>query len=177
MTKGQELTFDQKVQQLFFNVDVSNLSTSLIDTFAKNKELAYIKPDRYGIQRLTGIDWTHTFKFKTSRFLINQFDLGIIELNIRENDKIKKVLNIVWKLEFEKKEDAVKVFDEMKNYFSKSQAAKKIYSSDDVIQTAEFSDKTAKKYPYIMFTLFDNKKFDKTYQIIFSLGNDSQYEN
>ena len=173
---GQDTLFDKKVQQLFFNVDISNQSISLVDTFANIKELTYKKPNSYGIHRLTGIDWTHSFKFTTQPYLTNHFDTGFIELKITENDKVKKVSNIWCKLQFDKKEDAIKVFDEMKNYFSLTQATKKIYSSDLAIETAEFTDTTAKKYPYIMFMLFDNTGFEKKYQIIFSLDNDSHYE-
>ena len=39
MTNGQDTTFDKKVEQLFFGVNVSNPSTELIDKFSKVTEL------------------------------------------------------------------------------------------------------------------------------------------
>lgn len=176
MINGQNATFDKKVQQLFFNVDVSIHSTSIIKKFADVKELTYKKPSGYVDYPFTGNTWMHTFKFTTHRYLTNHFDTGIIELKVVENSKRKKVSSIWWELQFDKVENAKKVFDEMKNYFRQTKAINKIYSADIAIETAEFTDKASQKYPYISFTLFDNSSLDKKYKIIFLLDNDMHYE-
>src|SRR6266487_5905361 len=85
MVSGQDTTFDTKVQQLFFNVDVSSHSKSLIDKFANVQELTYKKPGGHVVYALTGNVWTHTFKFTTQPCLTNHFDTGIIELKVIEN--------------------------------------------------------------------------------------------
>ena len=177
MTNGQDTTFDKKVQQLFFDVDLSNQLTSLVDTFAIIKELTYKKPNEYGIHRLTGIDWKHSFSFTRHPYLTNHFDTGLIDIKIREQNNIKSVFDISWTLQFDKLENAKEVFEELKNHFSQTNAITKFYTSDLAIETAEFTDKTAKKYPYVMFMLFDNDKADKRYKIIFGLDNETHYEN
>jgi hypothetical protein len=176
MTNGQDTTFDKKVEQLFFGVDVSNPSTELVDKFSKVTELIYRKHNEYVSYALMHNIWSHIFQFRTHPYLTNHFDDGSIELKVIENGKGSQVLDIWWKLKFDKKGDAIKVFDEIKNYFSQTPSFKKVYSSDLAIETAEFTDITSKKYPYIMFMLFDNIDQDKKYQIIFSLDNEMHYE-
>ena len=170
-------TFDAKVQRLFFNVDISSRSPSLVDKFTEVQELTYKKPGGYVVYPLMGSVWTHTFKFITHSCLTNPFDTGIIELKVTDDSKGKKILDIWWTLQFEKIEDAKNVFIEMKNYFSQTKAISKVYQSDLAIETAEFTDRTAHKYPYIMFMLFDNSNLEKKYKIIFSLDNEMHYEN
>jgi hypothetical protein len=177
MTNGQGKTFDEKVQQLFFDVDVSNQHISLVDKLARIKELAYKKPNEYGVHRLTGIDWKHSFIFTHHPYLTNHFDTGLIDIKIREQNNFKSVFDLSWTLEFDKLKDAKKVFEELKNNFSQTKAITKFYTSDLALETAEFTDKTAKKYPYIMFMLFDNNNLDKRYKIIFGLDNEMHYEN
>ena len=177
MTNGQGKTFDEKVQELFFDVDVSNQQVSLVDTLAGIKGLTYEKPDKCGVHRLTGIDWKHSFIFTHHPYLTNHFDTGLIDIKIREQNNIKSVFDISWTLQFDKLEVAKKVFEELKNHFSQTKAITKVYTSDLALETAEFTDKTAKKFPYVMFMLFDNNNLDKHYQIIFGLDNEMHYEN
>ena len=172
MTNGQGKAFDEKVQKLFFGVDVSNKQISLVDTLASIKELTYKKPNEYGVRRLTGIDWKHSFIFTHHPYLTNPFDTGFIDIKIREQNNIKSIFDISWTLQFDKLEDAKRIFEELKNHFSQTKAIIKVYSSDLALETAEFTDKTAKKYPNVMFMLFDNNNFDKHYKIIFGLDND-----
>lgn len=177
MIDRQNTVFDKKVQQLFFDVDVSNQLPSLIDTFAGIKELTYKKPNEYGVHRLTGTDWKYSFRFTHHPYLTNHFDTGLIEIKIREQNNIRSVSDISWILQFGKPEDAKNAFDELKKNFSQTKAVSKVYTSGLALETAEFTDKTAKKYPYVMFMLFDNSNPDKRYKIVFGLDNDMHYEN
>ena len=177
MTKGQGNIFDENVQQLFFEIDVSNQRISLVDTFVSTKGLTYEKPNECGVRRLTGIDWKHSFIFTHHPYLTNHFDTGFIDIKIREQNNIKSVFDISWTLQFDKLEDAKKVFEELKNHFSHTKAITKVYTSDLALETAEFTDKTAEKFPHVMFMLFDNNNLDKHYQIIFGLDNEMHYEN
>src|SRR5205809_3401254 len=111
---GQDSIFDKKVQQLFFDVDVDSFSPSLVDKFAKVQGIAHKKPRSYLSWAFNGKLRIHTFKFTAQPYLTNRFDTGIIELEVVEIGKEKRLKDITWKLQFDKKEDAVKVFEEIK---------------------------------------------------------------
>ena len=141
VASGQNFSFDQKVEQLFFNVNVSERSASLINQFAQVNQLQYIKPDGYTSFSLKHKGWFHSFKFISQPYLKSKVDTGFIEIIIDDFPGKQIISEIWWRLSFDRKQNAINVFNELKKQFTNGTVISKIYQSELAMETAEFTDK------------------------------------
>ncbi|MDB5228064.1 MAG: hypothetical protein JWN78_2257 [Bacteroidota bacterium] len=166
ITFAQSGTFEKRVEQLFFNKDVSSMSVAIIDTLASVKEISYIKPAATSSYFMpTGIlsVWTHTFNFTNSPYMPIPFDKGLILIHARgTNERLK---DITLELLYEQKETAVKAYNDLVKFLTVDGFAPRMYRQRISIFSAEMTNNGSKKYPNIMFHLFNNKNADKKYKI------------
>jgi hypothetical protein len=170
-TGSVENIFDKKVEQLFFNKDVSSGSVSLVDSLAKEKELDYIKPE--GITTcVIGIGimgfYKHVFDFRQSPESSISFDKGSIELHVNTNET--QINDITWEMQYNKKEDAVAAFSDLFEYLCVPGVEHYLYHGKEIMEEAQFINKSSTKYPHISFKLIDNIGPDGKYKIRLSLS-------
>ena len=171
MTLGQNTSFDKKVESLFFNVDVTNDSVSLVDQFINVQSLTYIKPDVYSSSAGTNF-WTHIFTFTTLPYIKSSFDIGFIVLTVAEINNIKQIFDIKWKLQFDNMENASKAFGELKRLFTQTNVKHRSQKLGDRAEIDEFTNDKAIKYPNITLALYHGDNTEKQYQVFFALDND-----
>lgn len=170
MVSGQDISFDKKVEQLFFNVDVSNRSVSPVKAFIDNKLLSYEKPEGYTEYPFIGKSWRHNFVFTKHPSLKSRFNKGQIEVRIVDNGMGEKVDEIGWSLWFHKKEDALKSFDELVKHLKTAGTSINMNRSKLAIKEGEFSDTNSRKYSSLFLFLGDNKNSDEMYKIVLLLN-------
>jgi hypothetical protein len=172
---AQSEKFDKIVERLFFNVDVSSMSTSLIDSFKSLPSLTY-EPPKYGYgSSLYPITWIHIFNFASCELLKKAFDSGQIHLDLEVHRTHESISKLAWICKFKNLDDAKAVFDELKAVFNDTKAAKKIYRFDST-QFAEFLYKKSIKYPHIYLALAEYPARDKTYKIILFWDTTREFE-
>lgn len=166
------ITFDQKVEQLFFKRDVSDATAALIDSLAQQKELKYTKPEGFTVYfSYTPIGfYTHVFNFKELPENPVSFQQGSIILQVSAYDQ-EQISDITWELQYNNKTDALNGFSDLFEYLSVPGVVHYLYHGKEIIQEAQFTNKASKKYPHISFKLIDNKgTTDGKYKIRLSLS-------
>lgn len=165
-------SFDRKVEQLFFNKDVSTTSLALIDSLADDKELDYTKPEGYTTYFMMGGMmgvYKHVFDFKQSPDSSIGFDEGSIQVLVYANDS--RIGDITWQLEYSKKEDAVAAFSDLFEHLCVPGVEHYLYHGKEIIEEAQFINKASRKYPHVSFKLIDKKgSSDGMYKIRLSLS-------
>jgi hypothetical protein len=144
---SQTMTFSQSVNKLFFDVDVSSKSASLIDSFLYVPQLHH----RDKIARQWNLNvamemksdkaWSskHEFSFTESPLPDLNIEKGFIEVRLGETDSAKKLLSLNWRLEFTVKSAATKYFDKIKQLFGDVATNKKFEHDKDLGDIAQFS--------------------------------------
>ena len=126
IANSQALTFDKAIQHLFFGVDITRASGSLVDSFMAIKDLHHrdtvIRQSSLGTALEMEADkqtWSsrHEFTFSKSPLEGETIKAGKITVKIGENGEIKKLLDISLIFEFENKKDAEVYFINLKNMF------------------------------------------------------------
>ena len=143
------MTFSQSVNKLFFDVDVSSKSASLIDSFLSVPQLHH----RDKVARQWNLNvamemksdkaWSskHEFSFTESPLPDLTLEKGFIEVTLGETDSVKKLLSLNWRLEFIDKNAATKYFDKIKQLFGEVATNKKFEHDKDVGDIAQFSSR------------------------------------
>lgn len=175
-----QTNFSQRVNELFFGVDVSNKSASLLDSFhlvpqlnhrdngvrQRNLKVAMeMKSDKARYSR-------QEFVFIESPLRDLKIENGAIEVTISETDSTKKLLGLIWRLQFSDKAAATKYFDKLKQLFGDVATKKKVEHKKGVGDFAKFSSSNQVDTGVRNITLFFHKSsISKKYRIILVLGS------
>ena len=178
---SQTMTFSQRVNQLFFGVEVSNKSSSLVDSFLSVSQLHH----RDKVARQWNLNVTmemksdkawssrHEFTFTESPLPDLRIEKGTIEVTLGETDSTKKLLNLYWRLQFSDKAAATKYFDKLKQLFGGLATNKKFEQDKDVGDIAQFSTRNPVDTGVRDITLFLGKTpMTKKYEVALLFGSD-----
>lgn len=178
---SQTMTFSQRVNELFFGVDISNKSVSLFDSLLSVPELHYRDNGarqwnlNVGMEMNSDKAWSsrHEFIFTQSPLLDLKMEKGIIEITLGETDSTKKLLNLIWQLQFSDKVSATNYFDKLKQTFD-DLATKKKFEKDKVVgDIAQFSTRNPVDTGVRDITLFLGKSpTTKKYQVTLLFGTE-----
>lgn len=182
---SQTVTFSQRVNQLFFGVDVSNKSGSLVDSFSKVPQLHHrdngvrqwnlnvfmeMKSDKAWSSR-------HDFAFTESPLPDMKIESGAIELTLGETDSSQKLLGLNWRVHFSDKAAATKYFDKLKQLFGDLATSKKFEQDKDVGDIAQFSTRNPVDKGVRDITLFLGKSpSTKKYEVALVFGSEFMEE-
>lgn len=123
---AQSTTFSQQVKQLFFGVDITGRSPSLIDSFRSVPQLHYTTDGvrqwnlNVSIEVNSTQAWssTHRFAFAESPLPGFPIEKGVIQLTIGETDSSRKLMSLTWRVEFRDKKSAANYFNKLEELFS-----------------------------------------------------------
>jgi hypothetical protein len=146
LSMSQTMTFSQRVNELFFGIDVSGKSASLIDSFYSVPQLHHRHSARQwslsvSMEMESNKAWSsrHNFSFTESPLPGLKLEKGTIEVTLGEADSTKKLLHLNWRLQFSNKAAATKYFDKLKQIFG-DLATKKRFEHDKAVgDIAQFS--------------------------------------
>jgi hypothetical protein len=178
---SQSKSFSQRVNQLFFGINVSNRSASLIDSFRAIPDLTYKHYDgrqwNLGVAMEMNSDkaWSskHEFLFKKSPLPDLAIDNGFIEVILGETDSLKKILKLNWQLQFSDKLSADKYFKTLKTFFSEVSSKEKFEHDQDVGDIAQFACRKPTDLGVRDITLFCGKsKFSNMYEVAVMFGTE-----
>jgi hypothetical protein len=175
------MTFSQRVNQLFFGVDVSNKSGSLIDSLLSVPQLKHHDNGvrqwnlNVAMEMKSEKAWSsrHQFSFSESPLSDLQIEMGTIEVTLGETDSVKKLLNLNWQLQFRDKLSATKYFDKLKQLFDDLATKKKFEKDKDVGDIAQFSTRNSVDTGVRDITFFLAKSpITKKYQVSLVFGTE-----
>jgi hypothetical protein len=182
---SQPTTFSQRVNELFFGIDVSNKSASLIDSFLSVPQLHYrdngVRQWNLNVAMEMKSDkaWSsrQEFVFTESPLPDLKIEKGIIELTLGETDSTKKLLNLYWRLQFGDNAAATKYFDKLKELFGDLATNKKIERDKDVGDIAQFSNRNPVDTGVRDITLFlGMSPMTKKYEVSLVFGTEFMHE-
>lgn len=182
---SQTTSFSQRVNELFFGVDVSKKSASLLDSFLSISQLHHrdngVRQWNLNIAMEMKSDkaWSsrHEFAFTESPLPDLKIEKGAIELSLGETDSTKKLLGLNWRLQFSDKAAATKYFDKLKQSFSSVATDKKFEHEKGVGEFAQFSSRNQVDTGVRDITLLLGKSsIAKKYEIVLVLGSDFMNE-
>jgi hypothetical protein len=175
------MTFSQQVNELFFGVEISNKSASLIESLRSIPQLRYsdngarqfnlnatmeMKSDKAWSSR-------HEFSFSESPLPDLQIEMGTIEITLVETDNEKKLLNLNWQLQFKDKISATKYFDKLNQLFGDFSTIKKFEKDKDVGDIAQFSTSNSVDTGIRDITFFLSKSpMTKKYEVSLVFGTE-----
>jgi len=178
---SQSTTFSQRVNELFFGVDVSNKSASLFDSLLSSPQLRHsdsgvrqwnlnvsmeMKSDKAWFSR-------HQFAFSESPLPDLKIETGTIEVTLGETDSVKKLLDLSWQAQFSDKLSATKYFDKLKQLFGDLATKKKFEKDKDADDIAQFSTRNPVDTGVRDITLFLGKSpMTKKYQVSLEFGTE-----
>lgn len=181
-TMSQALTFDSAVRRLYFGVDIIKASSSLLDSFLTVDNLHHsdtiIRQSNLNIYIQLNTDeeaWSnrHTFTFSQSPLPDLKIMSGYIEVIIGEAPNIKKLLDVNWCVQFDKKKDAENYFDKLKKIFEPLSTKQKTEYDKNVGHIAQYSTRNQKEKGIrdVEFCL-GKSLLTKKYEITLSLMNE-----
>jgi len=185
LSMSQGPTFSQTLNKLFFGVDISNKSSSLVDSFLSIPQLHYHAP----VARQWNLNVSmqmksdkassskHEFAFTETPLPDYNIRKGIIEVNVGQADTVKKLLDLNWHLDFNCDADAIKYFERLKQVFSEVSTNKKFSHDKDEGDMAQFStrkqsDTGIRDVTFFLYKSLQTKKFE----IALLLGNEIMNE-
>ena len=179
---SQTLTFDSTVRRLFFGVDIVKASSSLVDTFLTVCNLHHSdtvnRQSNLNLNMQLATDkeaWSnrHTFTFTQSPLPDLKITSGYIGVTIGEAPNIKKLLDLQWCIQFDKKKDAEIYFDKLKKIFEALSNKQKDEYDKDVGHIVQYSTRKQndKGIRDVAFC-FGKSLRTKKYEIILSLMNE-----
>jgi|GEM_PF-3375855 len=181
LSMSQNTTFTQRVNRLFFGVDVSQKSASLVDSFLSVRQLHYHDDVvlqwnlNTSIEMKSGDAWSsrHEFTFTESPLPDLKIENGAIEIMLGETDSTKKLLNLYWRLRFSTKAAATKYFNQLKQQFDDIATKKKFETDKDGGSIAQFSigNQADSQVRHITFFLGKSLK-TKKYEISLVFGSE-----
>ena len=178
---SQSKTFSQRVNELFFGVDISNKGASLFDSLLSIPQLRHSDNGvrqwnlNVAMEMQSDKAWSsrHQFSFSESPLPDLQIEMGTIEVTLGETDSVKKVLNLNWQLQFRDKVSATKYFDKLKQLFGDLATKKKYEKDKDVGDIAQFSTRNPVDTGVRDITLFLGKSpMTKKYQVSLVFGTE-----
>jgi hypothetical protein len=175
------MTFTQQLNEMFFNVDVSKFSISMMDSLRKVSKLTYVdKRTRQwnlnvAMEMKSEKAWSskHFFYFTESPLTSLKIEKGEIEVRLGETDSLKKILDITYRLEFNDSVSARLYFENIKTLFSKVSTKSKFDFDNDVGEIAMFStrDKQEKGIRDVSFFM-DKAKLKNKFEITLLFGSE-----
>jgi hypothetical protein len=178
---SQTMTFSARVNQLFFGVDVSNKSASLLDSFLAVRQLHHrdngVRQWNLNVAMEMKSDkaWSsrHEFTFTEGPLPDFKIEKGTIEVTLGETDSTKKLLNLYWRLQFSDKAAATLYFDKLKQLFAELATNKKFERDKDVGDIAQFSTRNQVDTGVRDITVFLGKSpMTKKYEVALLLGSE-----
>lgn len=176
-----QTNFSQQVNELFFGVDVSNKSATLLDSFLSVPQLhhsdngARQRNLNVAMQMNSNKAWSsrHEFVFTESPLPDLKIEKGTIELTLGETDSTKKLLSLYWRLQFSDKAAATKYFDKLKQLFSDLATNKKFEHDKDVGDIVQFSTRNPVDTGIKDISLFLRKsQTTKKYEVSLVFGSE-----
>lgn len=148
ITMSQPITFSRAVQQLYFNVDVRNISVDRVISELGN--IAIEHNVSKGMSSLSvNLDMnmssnvrkvSHVFKFNKSPLPNMSVDTGYIKVTVGEAGGSKKIIDIDWCFQFLNKTEAEKFFEVLNGIFAPISVKRKIATDElNAGQYSEFS--------------------------------------
>ncbi|GAA4733437.1 hypothetical protein [Flavisolibacter ginsenosidimutans] len=178
---SQSTTFSQRVNELFFGVDISNKSASLLDSLLSIPQLHHSDNGvrqwnlNVAMEMKSDKAWSsrHQFSFSESPLPDLQIEMGTIEVTLGETDSVKKLLNLNWHVQFSDKVSATKYFDKLKQLFGDLATKKKFEKDKDIGNIAQFSTRNPVDTGVRDITLFLGKSpMTNKYQVSLMLGTE-----
>lgn len=178
---AQTKTFSQCVNDLFFGVDVSSKSASILDNLLSMPELHYSEVGArqwninisMAMQSHKALSTKHQFTFSHSPLPGLKIENGIIEATLGETDSVRKLLDLGWRLQFSDKASATKYFDTLKQIFGDSATEKKIEHNKHFGEIAQFATRNHADSGIKDITLFLEKSATtKNYEILLVFGSE-----
>ena len=111
---SQNMTFDSAVKRLYFDVDIFNASSSVVDTFSNLDFLKYNDTvvNQWNLNTSIFMDtkedaWSsrHVFSFTKSPIPGFKIQSGQIIVRLGETSKTKKFMGVEWQVAFDNKEN------------------------------------------------------------------------
>lgn len=182
ITMSQNAIFDSLVRNLYFEVDLSNKSAAIVDSFSKVKHLKQNKTVvRQWDLNATIFDdsdeeaWTarYTFTFKSSPVPGLKINTGQIVVSMRETAKAKKFIAANWQVDFKNKTDGEIFYNKLKELFAPISTKQKVEYDDSVGYIAQYSirNETSNRIRDISFSFGKSSQTGK-YRISLSLFNE-----
>lgn len=178
---SQSTTFSQRVNELFFGVDLSNKSASLFDSLLSIPQLRHSdngvrQQDLNVAMEMNSHEaWSsrHLFYFSESPIPGLEIEMGTIEVWLGETESFKKILSLHWQLQFSNKVSATKYFDKLKQLFADLATMKKFEKDKEVGDIAQFSTRNPLDTGVRDITLFLGKSpTTKKYEVSLVLGTE-----
>ena len=178
---SQTMTFSQRVNELFFGVDVSLKSASLIDSFFSVPQLHRSDNGARQWNLNTAIEmksdkaWSSRYEFVFTESPLPDLKIGngTIEVTLGETDSTKKILDLNWRLQFSDKAAATKYFDNLKKLFGDISTNKKFEHDKIGGDIAQFSTKNHAGTGVKDITLFLSKSpLTNKFEVFLVLGSD-----
>ena len=179
---SQDLTFSQRVNELFFGVDVSSQSSSLLDSFLTVPQLQHRDNKvrqwnlNVAMQMKSDNAWSsrHEFVFTQSPLPHMKIEKGTIEVALGETDSTKKLLDLGWRLQFSDKATANQYFEKLKQLFGDLATHKKFEHEKGMGDIAQFATRNPIDTGVRDITLFLGKSpLTKKYEIALAFGTES----
>ncbi len=181
-TKSQNLTFDSAVRRLYFDVDIFNASSSIVDTFSHLDFLKYNDTvvNQWNLNTSLFMDtkedaWSssHVFSFTKSPIPGFKIQSGQIIVRLVETSKIKKFYSVEWRVDFDNKVDGEIFYSKLKETFAPLSTKQKTEYDKLVGHIAQYStrNETEKGIKDISF-YFGKSPRTKKYQIMLTLFNE-----
>lgn len=176
-----QTNFSQRVNELFFGVDVSDKSASLLDSFLSVPKLHYRNNGvrqwnlNVAMEMKSDKAWSsrHEFAFTESPLPDLKIEKGAIELTLGETDSTKKLLGLNWRLQFSDKAEATLYFDKLKQLFGDVATSKKFERDKDVGDIAQFSTRNQVDTGVRDITVFLGKSpMTKKYEVALLFGSE-----
>ncbi len=175
------MTFTKQLNELFFNVEVSDFSNSMLDSFRKVSKLNYVyngirQRNMHTMMEMKSEKaWSsrYFFYFTESPLTNLKIEKGEIEISLGETDSLKKILDITYRLEFNDSVSARLYFENIKTLFSKVSTKSKFEIEDGVGEIAQFlSIKKEEKVMRAASFIMDKVKSTNKFEITLLFGNE-----
>lgn len=169
----QKMNFETYIRQIFFNADITNNNSSLLNHYKKLDNLKEVKYEgftTYPPLSALGQEESptnHIFKFKTHQNFPFEFEEGELILQTKKSQESLPLI----KINFETKEQAEEAFQILIKNFRVLSAEKKT-EAESWAKTAEFTNKNSKLVSYVMM----GNSNDNTLLIMLEKKSDSPKE-
>jgi hypothetical protein len=179
---SQNQTFDRAISNLFFDVDIFNASSSVVDSFRKVNFLEYSDTVVNQWNLSTSIfmkgkegAWSsrHVFSFAKSPLPGLKIHSGQIIVNLRETSKVKEFMGVEWLIDFDNREDGEVFYNKLREIFAPLSTKQRIEYDDHVGHVAQYSTgKENEKGVKDVSFCFGKSPLTNKYQIMLSLFNE-----
>ena len=179
---SQNPTFDSAVRRLYFDVDIFNASSSVVDTFSNLDFLKYNDTivNQWNLNTSIFMDtkedaWSsrHVFSFTKSPMPGFKIQSGQITVRLAETSKVKKFMGVEWQVDFDNKDDGEKFYNKLKEIFVPLSTKQKTEYDKLVGHISQYStrNENEKGIKDVSFCFGKSPRTGK-YQIMLSLFNE-----